>query len=108
MPNLVHVESRALYRIYVEYDDGERGEVDYSHKVGRGVFKVWDKPGVFEQVYLTEYGAIAWSDELDLCPNATYFRLTGKKPEEMMPGLRDWPGEGIVDPLGRGDGREGE
>ena len=88
MPKLLNVEPREGFRIYVEYDDGERGEVDYSHKIGRGVFKVWDKPGVFEQVYLTEYGAIAWSDELDLCPHAVYFRLTGKKPEEMMSGLR--------------------
>ena len=91
MPNLTHVEPRENHRIYVEYDDGERGEVDYSHKVGRGVFKVWDKPGVFEQVYITEYGAIGWSDELDLCPDAVYFRLTGKTPEEMMPGLRAQP-----------------
>ena len=88
MPKLLKVEPREGYRIYVEYDDGASGEVDYSHKVGRGVFKVWDELGVFEQVRLTEYGAIAWSDELDLCPNAVYFRLTGKTPEEMMPGLR--------------------
>ena len=91
MPRLTHVEPRDNHRIYVEYDDGECGEVDYSHKVGRGVFKVWDKPGVFEQVYITEYGAIGWSDELDLCPDAVYFRLTGKTPEEMMPGLRAQP-----------------
>ena len=91
MPKLLKVEPRKSYRIYVEYDDGASGEVDYSHKVGRGVFKVWDTPGVFEQVHLTEYGAIAWSDELDLCPNAVYFQLTGKTPEEMLPGLRAQP-----------------
>ena len=88
MPRLTHVEPRENYRIYVEYDDGERGEVDLSHNVGKGVFKIWDEPGVFEQVHITEYGAIGWGDELDLCPDAAYFRLTGKKPEEMMSGLR--------------------
>ena len=91
MPEPIRVEPREGYRIYVEYDDGACGEVDYSHKVGRGVFKIWDEPGVFEQVYITEDGAIGWSDELEVCPDAVYFRLTGKTPEEMMPGLRAQP-----------------
>ena len=91
MPEPIRVEPREGYRIWVEYDDGACGEVDYSHKVGRGVFKVWDEPGVFEQVYITEDGAIGWSDELEVCPDAVYFRLTGKTPEEMMPGLRAQP-----------------
>ena len=90
MPKLLKVEPREGYRIYVEYDDGACGEVDLSHNAGKGVFKVWDDPGVFERAHLTEYGAITWSDELDLCPNAVYFRLTGKTPEEMMSGLRGY------------------
>ena len=88
MPKLLNVEPRENYRIYVEYDDGERGEVDLSDDAGKGVFKIWDEPGVFERVYITDFNAIGWSDELDLCPNAVYFQLTGKTPEEMMPGLR--------------------
>ncbi len=91
MPKLTNVEPREGYRIWVEYDDGASGEVDFSHKVGRGVFKVWNEPGVFERVRITEFGAIAWSDELDVCPHSVYFRLTGKKPEEMMSGLRAQP-----------------
>ena len=88
MPGLLKVEARAGYRIYVEYDDGACGEVDLSDNAGKGVFKIWDEPGVFERVYITPFRAIGWSDELDLCPDAVYFQLTGKKPEEMMPGLR--------------------
>ena len=91
MPEPIRVEPREGYRIYVEYDDGACGEVDFSHKVGRGVFKIWDEPGVFEQVYITEDRAIGWSDDLEVCPDAVYFRLTGKTPEEMMPGLRAQP-----------------
>ena len=91
MPEPIRVEPRTGYRIYVEYDDGASGEVDLSDNVGLGIFKVWDEPGVFEQVHITEDGAIGWSDELDLCPDAIYFQLTGKTPEEMMPGLRAHP-----------------
>ena len=91
MPNLTHVEPRENYRIYVEYDDGARGEVDLSHRVGQTVYKIWDEPGVFEQVHIAHGYAIGWSDELELCPDAICFRLTGKTPEEMIPGLRAHP-----------------
>ena len=91
MPEPIRVEPREGYRIYVEYDDGARGEVDLSHNAGLGIFKVWDEPGVFERVHITEDGAIGWGNELDICPDAVYFRLTGKTPEEMMPGLRAQP-----------------
>ena len=95
MPEPIRVEPRDNYRIYVEYDDGERGEVDLSDVAGQGTFKAWDDRKFFEQVHLTEFGAIGWPDDLDICPDQVYFDLTGKTPEEMMPGLRTqaWSGE---------------
>ena len=90
MPKLLKVEPREGYHIYVEYDDGASGEVDLSHNAGKGVFKVWDEPGAFERVHVTEYDAVGWGDGLDICPDSVYFRLTGKTPEEMMPGLRGY------------------
>lgn len=90
MPEPIRVEPREGYRIWVEYDDGACGEVDLSDVAGKGIFKVWDEPGVFEQVHITEDRAIGWSDELDICPDRVYFDLTGKTPEEMMPGLRGY------------------
>ena len=88
MPRLLKVEPREGYRIYVEYDDGASGEVDLSDVAGRGVFKVWEDRAFFERVHITPFRAIGWSDELDICANQVYFDLTGKTPEEMMPGLR--------------------
>ena len=75
------------YRIYVEYADGVKGEVDLSHLAGKGVFKVWDDPGVFENVSVGSSGEIKWNDQLDLCPDSIYLRLTGKSPEEVFPNL---------------------
>lgn len=100
MPEPVSVEAREGYRIWVEYDDGACGEVDLSHRVGQTVYKIWDEPGVFEQVRITEDGAIGWSDELEICPDAVYFRITGKEPGEVMPSLRAQ--SGILDQLGAG------
>ena len=38
--------------------------------------------------FIGEHGQVAWSDEIDLCPDALYLRLTDKAPEEVFPNLR--------------------
>jgi hypothetical protein len=38
-------------------------------------------------VRIAEGGAIAWGEQIDLCPDAMYLRLTGKEPEDVFPGL---------------------
>ena len=77
------VETRPGYRIWLEYSDGVSGEVDLSYLVGRGIFKAWDEPGYFERVHITSHRSIAWNEEIELCPDAMYMRITGKTFEEM-------------------------
>lgn len=84
----VEVRSLGKYRIWLRYADGAQGEVDLAHLAGKGVFHVWEQPGTFDRVYITPFGAIAWSDDLDLCPDSLYLELTGKRPEDAFPGLR--------------------
>ncbi len=80
------VEPRDGYRIWLRYSDGAAGEVDLSHLAGRGVFEAWNDRACFEGVRITEYDAVAWSEELELCPDALYMQLTGKSLAEVMPG----------------------
>ena len=83
------VEARDGYRIWLRYSDGVAGEADLSHLAGgRGVFAAWKEPGCFEEVHIAFHGAIAWDDDLELCPDALYMQLTGKSVEEIMPGVR--------------------
>ena len=84
----VDVKPRDGYRIWLRYADGVEGEVDLSHLVGKGVFAAWLEPGVFERVYLSEWRSVAWSDEIELCADALYLRLTGQSPEDIWPVLR--------------------
>ena len=72
------VEAREGYRIWLRYSDGSDGEVDLSHLAGGGVFEAWNDRACFEAVRITEYDAIAWGEELELCPDALYMQLTGK------------------------------
>ena len=83
-PSAVRAVGR--YRIWLRYDDGTEGEVDLSDLAGRGVFVAWDNPGVFSEVQLGSHGAIEWPGDLDLCPDALYLRLTGKRPEDVFRG----------------------
>lgn len=84
----VAVAPREGYRIWLRYADGVEGEVDLSGLAGKGVFVVWNDRRFFERVYISEWRSIAWSDEIELCPDALYMEITGKTPEEIMPGLR--------------------
>ena len=70
----IAVEPREGYRIWLRYSDGAEGEVNLSHLAGRGVFKAWHDRACFEGVRITEYDSIAWSEEIELCPDALYMR----------------------------------
>ncbi len=87
MPKPVEIKALPQYRIWLRYDDGVQGEVDLSDLAGHGVFHVWTDPAVFRAVRLGRHGAIEWSPELDLCPDAMYLRLTGKTVEEIFPAV---------------------
>jgi hypothetical protein len=88
IPTLVSVKALPKYRLWLHYSDGAEGEVDFSHLAGKGVFKLWDDYQNFERVYVSDAGAIAWSDAVEICPDSTYMRLTGKSVDELFPELR--------------------
>ena len=75
------------YKIWIEYEDGESGEIDLSHLAGKGVFKAWDEPGHFEKVHISPHRTIAWDENIDMCADFAYMELTGKTLEDVMPGM---------------------
>jgi hypothetical protein len=84
----VEASAEEEYRLWLRYDDGTEGTVDLSDLAGRGVFAAWNDRSVFEDVRISESGAVEWPGGLDLCGDALYMRLTGKAPEEVFPRLR--------------------
>lgn len=88
MPNLIAIKPLLDFKLRLTYDDGVEGIADLSHLVGKGVFNIWNKPGVFEKVYIGEAGQVSWSDDIDLCPDALYMKITGKTPGQMFPNLQ--------------------
>ncbi len=92
MIRVTKVEPRRGNRIWLLYSDGVSGVVDLSGLTGKGVFQAWDQPGAFDCVHVATHGAVAWNDEIELCPDALYMELTGKSPEQVLSGLerRAW------------------
>lgn len=80
------VESREGFRIWLRYSDGISGEIDLSDLSGQGVFTAWADRSFFESVRIGPCGAIAWGEDLDLCPDAMYLRLTGMSVPEYFGG----------------------
>ena len=71
------------YKIRVRYADGVEGIVNLSHLRGKGIFKAWEDYNFFKAVGIApESGAISWGKDIDICPDAVYFEITGINPEE--------------------------
>lgn len=80
---------RALpnYRIYLEFSDGAKGEVDLSDLAGKGVFAAWNDYSFFQKVHIGEHREVKWNGDIELCSDSLYLRLTGQTPEELFPRL---------------------
>lgn len=88
MPKISKVRVLHGYRLELEFDDGLRGTADLADLAGKGVFALWSNRQAFEQVRIGASGELIWSDRVDLCPDSLYLRVTGKRPEDIFPALR--------------------
>ncbi len=74
----VQVEALPGHRLQVVFSDGVRGVLDLSAEAGRGVFTPLADEAFFRTVYLGASGQIAWSEDLEICPDAAYLEITGQ------------------------------
>ena len=89
MPVPKEVKPLDNYRLWVKFSDGVEGIADLSEFAGKGVFALWDDYREFQRVHIGPGGEIAWTDQIDMCPDAIYLRVTGKRPEELFPKLQE-------------------
>src|SRR5688572_29611633 len=88
-PKILEARPRKDYKIWLKFDDDTAGEVDLSHLAGKGVFVFWDDYDNFKKVAIENSRWLSWSDEIDLDADALYLKLTGKRPEELFPSLKE-------------------
>ena len=65
------------YSIFVRFADGMQGTVSLEHLAHKGVFRAWDENNLFTCVHIDECGAIAWNEDIDICPDNVYLQLKG-------------------------------
>lgn len=79
-----HVEPLPGFRIHVTYSDGTKGIIDLSGDVGRGVFAPLADEAFFKTVHIGRYGQIAWSDDIEICPDAAYREIVVRMATEVL------------------------
>ena len=80
----VKVTALAGYKIEVLYPNGVSGIVDLSGCVGEGVFTPLKDEAFFKRVHVGDHGQIAWSEEIEICPDAAYLEVSGKTSPEAV------------------------
>ncbi len=70
--------------LYLEFSDGSKGNVDLSDLARSGVFESWNDYAFFETARIGDHREIKWNDEIALCADSLYLRLTGKTPDELF------------------------
>jgi hypothetical protein len=63
------------FRLAVSFEDGTMGEVDLSNRLFGPVFEPLKDPQFFAEVFVDEFGAVAWPNGADLAPDAMYEQL---------------------------------
>ncbi len=76
------------YRLNIKFSDGVQGVIDLSEFARKGVFVLWNDYSQFEKVKIGGSGELIWNEEVDMDGLAIYLKLTGKKPEDVLPKLR--------------------
>jgi hypothetical protein len=75
MQQVISVRPLEEYRLSTIFADGTQGEIDLRDRLFGPVFEPLRDPDVFRQVFVDEFGAIAWPNGADLAPDAIYARL---------------------------------
>ena len=88
IPVLLEVKPLEDFNLYVKYSDGMQGKVDLSEFAGKGVFALWNDYGQFEKVTIGSSGELVWNEDVDMDGLGIYLKLTGKKPEDVLPKLQ--------------------
>lgn len=84
MKHIIKVEALNDYKLRLEFDDGVVGIADVASLVGKGVFSLWCDVAEFRKVLIGSSGELVWGEQIDLCPDSLYMKVTGQQPEKMF------------------------
>ncbi len=77
MHRVIGVRPLPAYRLFVEFADGVKGEVDISQRLFGPVFEPLKDETIFAQAAIDEFGVVCWPCGADLAPDALHENLAG-------------------------------
>lgn len=73
MVHVTDVQWLGGHRLRMEFEDGNSGEVDFSHEDWSGIFAPLADPRYFSQVRIDdELGTIVWPNGADIAPETLH------------------------------------
>jgi hypothetical protein len=73
LPSVIRAEYRGEHRIYLAFNDGVEGTVDFSAWLQGPVFEPLRDPSYFQRFFL-EGGTVTWPNGADIAPETLYER----------------------------------
>lgn len=77
MRRIVTAKPLDPYQLDITFDDGVQGVISLKDRLFGPVFEPLREPAVFRQVFVDEFGAVAWPNGADLAPDGVYEQLRG-------------------------------
>ncbi len=73
-------------KLRLTFENGVSGTVDFSEMATSPLFSSLKNDKFFESVSIIRNGrALAWGEELEICADSLFLRITGKKAEDIFP-----------------------
>jgi len=73
-------------KLKLTFENGVSGTVDFSELAKSTLLGPLTNDEFFENVTIVRDGrALAWGEELEICADSLFLRITGKKAEEIFP-----------------------
>lgn len=73
------------YKICLRFEDGAEGVNDFPSLIGRRVFRALRDSKKLAEERITDSGAIAWNENLEICSDSLYMEITGMNLEDVSP-----------------------
>jgi hypothetical protein len=74
-PRVIKVEPKDEYKLWLEFENGEKKVYDMRRFLDFGIFKELKDVNYFKKVRI-EFGTVAWPNEQDICPDTLYLDST--------------------------------
>jgi hypothetical protein len=75
MNDVVEIEYKEDFIYHVVFDDGKRGDIDFSEYIGRGPVFEPLRDEVFFKKATIEGGTISWPNGADIAPETLYEKI---------------------------------